>query len=86
MRRGRRFAVYRTGRRESAEAGLGQGNRFPDYVQSSANGFFQSVIPAKAGIHFDKGSWIPAFAGMTGFRRACARISVDPGAQAELCA
>ena len=36
----------------------------PDYVQSSANGFFQCVIPA--------------FAGMTGFRRACARVSIDP--------
>ena len=28
--------------------------------------------------------WIPAFAGMTGFRGACARVSIDPRAQAEL--
>ena len=58
----------------------------PDYVQSSANGFFQFVIPAKAGIHFDSRPWIPAFAGMTGICRACARVSIDPRAQAELCA
>ena len=36
------------------------------------NGFFQPVIPASAG--------------MTGFRRACVRVSIEPGAQAELCA
>ena len=48
------------------------------------------VTPAEAGGKREstsiQGPWIPAFAGMTGFRRACARVSIGPGAQAELCA
>ena len=48
------------------------------------------VILAKAGRKREsrglESKWIPAFAGMTSFLRACARVSIDPGAQAELCA
>ena len=52
------------------------------------------VIPATSEPSFPRkrestsiqGPWIPAFAGMTGFCRTCARVSIDPGAQAELCA
>ena len=48
------------------------------------------VTPAEAGGKREstsiQGPWIPAFAGMTGFCRARARVSIDPRAKTELWA
>ena len=61
--------------------------------EAQVKGLLQAVVPRhphesgeKAGIQEFGLKWIPAFAGMTGFRGACPGVFVGRGSQAELCA
>ena len=53
--------------------------------KAQLTGFFQPVIPAKAGIQGPMVEVDSRFRGNDGFRRARARVSIGPKAQAELC-